>query len=148
MNGPLSVLLLDIDNLAAINRDYSSSVGDDVLRRVVRATRRSLRTADFLFRYRDDEFVVLLLNTDRDTCNAIASRLRDALNREAQAVEPHFTVRVTDATAQAGVQIFDTLMASAISHGKRRSFPTLNLGERFRSLTYDRRPRRGLVCFR
>ena len=123
MNGPMSVLLLDIDNLAAINRDYSSSVGDDVLRRVVRATRRSLRTADFLFRYRDDEFVVLLLNTDRDTCNVIASRLRESLTSEAQAVAPHFKVSVTDATAQAGEHNFDALMANATSHGKRTARP-------------------------
>lgn len=82
MPHPVSLLLIDVDHFSELNSKLGRSVGDEVLENVVRATRRSLRAADLMFRYGSDEFVVLLLQTDNDTASAICSRIHDAVKLE------------------------------------------------------------------
>ena len=110
---PFSILVLDIDDLADINNNFGHVSGDQVLARVVRATRRSLRGADFLFRYRDDEFIVLLLQTDHDTSGAVVRRIAEALQREANAMGPSFTVTIGAATAPRDAQTIGELIELA-----------------------------------
>jgi diguanylate cyclase (GGDEF)-like protein len=110
---PFSILVLDIDDLAEINSNFGHVSGDQVLARVVRATRRSLRGADFLFRYRDDEFIVLLLQTDHDTSGAVVRRIAEALQREASAMGPPFTVTIGAATAPRDAQTIGELIELA-----------------------------------
>jgi diguanylate cyclase (GGDEF)-like protein/putative nucleotidyltransferase with HDIG domain len=110
---PFSILLLDVDSLGDINRLHGQTVGDQVLARVVRATRRSLRTADFLFRFRDDEFIVLLLHTDSETSANIARRVNDTLLREAASGKPSFAVTISPATAPTDAQTIDELITLA-----------------------------------
>jgi diguanylate cyclase (GGDEF)-like protein/putative nucleotidyltransferase with HDIG domain len=110
---PFSILVLDVDNLARFNELYGQETGDQILARVVRATRRSLRAADFLFRYRDDEFIVLLLQTDYDTCATIARRVTDALHRESTAAVPSFTVTMASATTPHDADAIDGLIEAA-----------------------------------
>jgi diguanylate cyclase (GGDEF)-like protein/putative nucleotidyltransferase with HDIG domain len=83
---PLSVILLDVDNLAEVNKQYGYEAGDGVLTRIGLTIRRCLRTADLLFRYRDDEFLVVLLQTDRETSVGVGRRIADALEREASSL--------------------------------------------------------------
>jgi diguanylate cyclase (GGDEF)-like protein/putative nucleotidyltransferase with HDIG domain len=105
-----SILVLDVDNLNQINESYGQTFGDQVLARLVRATRRSLRTADFLFRFRDDEFIVLLLQTDSETSANIARRISDTLQRESSATKPTFTVTIASATAPTDAQTIEELI--------------------------------------
>jgi GGDEF domain-containing protein len=53
---------------------------DRVTDAVVDGTRRSLRPADLIFRTAQAEFVALLLNTERATGNALALRVKSALD--------------------------------------------------------------------
>jgi diguanylate cyclase (GGDEF)-like protein/putative nucleotidyltransferase with HDIG domain len=76
---PLSLLFLDVDRLKQVNQQAGRDAGDAVLAHVARAIRRVLRGADILFRYADDEFVVLLSQTDSETAYLIASRVRAVL---------------------------------------------------------------------
>jgi len=80
---PVSVLLIDVQGLERINVQHGRHEGDAILRKVVRAARRSLRAADVLFRFRDDELLALLLHTDRRTAALITSRVQDAIKSEA-----------------------------------------------------------------
>ena len=73
---PLSLLFVDVDELALINDRFGRATGDQVLSKVVEVTRRALRGADLLFRYSSDEFVVILDQTDAPTCQSIADRVR------------------------------------------------------------------------
>jgi diguanylate cyclase (GGDEF)-like protein len=107
---PFSILVLDVDNLAKVNDAFGKQAGDQILARVVRATRRSLRAADFLFRYRDDEFIVLLLQTDHDTCSAIARRVIEALQRESAGAAPFFSVTLASATTPHDAEAIDGLI--------------------------------------
>jgi diguanylate cyclase (GGDEF)-like protein/putative nucleotidyltransferase with HDIG domain len=117
---PFSLLVLDVDQMTEINAEFGQEGGDQVLARVVRATRRSLRGADFLFRYRDDEFIVLLLQTDADTCSTVARRIADALRKEATQSSPHFTVSMGSVTGPKEAQSIDDLIAVAAGAVTRR----------------------------
>ena len=73
---PLSLLFVDVDGLTLINDEFGRATGDQTLSKIVEATRLSLRGADILFRYANDEFVVVLDKTDGLTAQSIADRVR------------------------------------------------------------------------
>jgi diguanylate cyclase (GGDEF)-like protein len=110
---PFSILLLDVDGLSAINEQFGQAFGDQVLARVVLATRHSLRTADLMFRFRDDEFIVLLFQTDAETAHHVAKRVRDTLRRESAVVNPQFSVTVAVATSPGDADTIHDLITSA-----------------------------------
>jgi diguanylate cyclase (GGDEF)-like protein len=117
---PFSIIVLDVDNMAEINSAFGEAGGDQVLARVVRATRRSLRGADFLFRYRDDEFVVLLLQTDEETSSTVARRIADALQKESAIGSPSFSVSIGSVTGPKEAQTIDDLIAAAAAGVSKR----------------------------
>ena len=118
---PFSIIVLDIERLSDINSSFGKAVGDQILARVVRATRRSLRGGDFLFRYRDDEFVVLLLQTDADTSAHVVGRIQEALKREADLASPRFSVSIGAATSLLDAKNIEDLIDLANSRVRRRS---------------------------
>ena len=83
----VSLLLIDVIGLKQINMAHGRSVGDDVLRHVVRGTRARLRVADILFRHGSDEFVALLNDTDPATAAAVASHIRDSIRDQPFAIK-------------------------------------------------------------
>ncbi|MGA9533077.1 MAG: diguanylate cyclase [Anaerolineales bacterium] len=60
MGYPLSMLMIDIDELKQINDRYGHVAGDQALRHVVDLVRSRIRETDWIARYGGDEFVVLL----------------------------------------------------------------------------------------
>lgn len=62
---PLCLALVDIDGLFAINDEFGSAAGDDVLRAVADCLSRSfVRRSDFVARFSGGEFMVILGDTD------------------------------------------------------------------------------------
>jgi diguanylate cyclase (GGDEF)-like protein len=78
---PLSLLLLDVDGLKAINDTLGHAAGDRALRAVARGARQALRRGDLVARIGGDEFAVLLPETDEEGARAIAQRIRGKLAR-------------------------------------------------------------------
>jgi diguanylate cyclase (GGDEF)-like protein len=76
---PLSCLLLDIDRFGDLNDKWGHVVGDGVLRDLSHVITRTMRATDVVARYRDDEFLVLLTDTDVAGAQIAANRLRDAV---------------------------------------------------------------------
>lgn len=72
---PLSLILLDIDNLSGINETYGHGVGDRVLERMGVLIRRFFRKHDWVGRHGDDSFVVLLPQTALAFAADLAGRL-------------------------------------------------------------------------
>lgn len=72
---PLAALMLDIDHFKKLNDTYGRTVGDQVLRGVALRCRESLREANLLARYGNDEFIVLLLECDLVAAERVATRL-------------------------------------------------------------------------
>jgi len=79
---PLSVGLVDIDNLRRVNESHGHLEGDRSLVEVARAMERSLRTTDRCFRWGGDEFVVVLPGSDRATADEVLTRMADSVERE------------------------------------------------------------------
>jgi diguanylate cyclase len=73
----ITLLVVDIVHLNDINMRFGRETGDEALRHVVRHTRASLRVADILFRYGDDEFLALLNDADLETADSIGARIRE-----------------------------------------------------------------------
>jgi diguanylate cyclase (GGDEF)-like protein len=72
---PLSVGLVDVDNLRRINDEYGHLAGDGSLRDVARAMERAVRASDRCFRWGGDEFVVVMPGTDLEAAGHVLERV-------------------------------------------------------------------------
>ena len=77
---PLSVVMLDIDFFKKINDKYGHSVGDAVLKELVRRILAELRSYDTFGRYGGEEFIILLPGTFMYEVMAVAERIRNAIS--------------------------------------------------------------------
>jgi two-component system cell cycle response regulator len=76
---PLSCLLADLDDFNEVNENWGHHVGDSVLKEMAHLMTRTLRGTDIVCRYRDDQFMVLLTDTDSQGGQIAANRVRDAV---------------------------------------------------------------------
>jgi len=75
-NLKLSVVMMDIDHLMRVNDAYGRIMGDKVLAGVADVCLRGIRMTDLHARYGDEEFCLLLPETDRKGAHVLAERLR------------------------------------------------------------------------
>lgn len=71
----LAVLLIDVDKMRAVNKEFDTRTGDSVLQQLARILERSLRSIDILARYGGDEFVALLPETKKTYAHKTAQRI-------------------------------------------------------------------------
>lgn len=76
---PLSLIVMDLDNLHDLNEMYGRAVGDDALRQVSAQLKASIRDCDIAARYGGDEIVVILPETEQNGASILAERLREAI---------------------------------------------------------------------
>jgi len=79
---PVSVVLLDLDNLKAVNDTHGHLVGDAVIKHVGHIIAGHIRMVDIAARFGGEEFVVVLPFTDLDKAVHAAERLRRAIAEE------------------------------------------------------------------
>jgi diguanylate cyclase (GGDEF)-like protein len=107
---PLALLFLDVDHFKKVNDTYGHQAGDEVLRRVSRVLRGSIRSIDLAARYGGEEFAVVLTETDTAAAAARADLIRKAITMEPISVDGR-DVRVTISIGVAGTdrtRIFTT----------------------------------------
>jgi diguanylate cyclase (GGDEF)-like protein len=75
-----SVLMIDSDNLKAVNDAHGHEAGNRLLRQLTRLVQAELRYTDVLARYGGDEFIVLLPETPAKGALEVAGRIRDAVS--------------------------------------------------------------------
>lgn len=75
----LSVVLLDADDFKLVNDRYGHPAGDDVLRRLGKALRETVRETDLAARYGGEEFAVILPETGAKEATRWCMRLQRAL---------------------------------------------------------------------
>jgi diguanylate cyclase (GGDEF)-like protein len=77
----ISVLLLDLDHFKSVNDRFGHAVGDELLKRVARAVRSTIREQDVACRYGGEEIVVLLKGCQEKHAALRAEDLREAISR-------------------------------------------------------------------
>ncbi|MDP9238883.1 MAG: GGDEF domain-containing protein [Chloroflexota bacterium] len=83
----MAVVLIDVNNLTAVNKEYGVRAGDEVLRHVAKVIDATRRFNDVAARLGDDEFGVLLLSTADEGVHAFIQRLDDSLARDSAVAE-------------------------------------------------------------
>jgi len=83
---PASLLMLDIDNLKAVNDSLGHRAGDRLIRATAEALSWRLRETDTVARLGGDEFAVLLRGTGGETAENLAVRLLDGVRSRLRAL--------------------------------------------------------------
>ena len=96
-----ALIVLDVDRLKPINDAFGHAAGDQVLKAIVAALRRQVRSSDVIGRLGGDEFAVLLWNLSETDARAKAAALEQAVDR----LSFVFRGRTITAGASAGVAI-------------------------------------------
>jgi len=97
---PISIVSADVDGLKLINDTMGHSRGDQILVEFSRILRSSFRKTDVVSRFGGDEFAVILIRTDEETTERIASRVRKTVERyNTDHIGPHLSVSMGIATS-------------------------------------------------
>jgi diguanylate cyclase (GGDEF)-like protein/PAS domain S-box-containing protein len=78
-NGPVCVLLIDLDDFKQVNDRFGHAAGDQLLMVVAERLRGCVRHGDLAARLGGDEFALLLADADPDQGEATAARVLQAL---------------------------------------------------------------------
>jgi diguanylate cyclase (GGDEF)-like protein len=91
-DGPLSILVGDVDRFKAVNDRLGHAAGDAVLRRMAIVLASEIRPGDILARHGGEEFVVALPGCPADEAHEAAERLRVHVTRAFASSEPPLTI--------------------------------------------------------
>jgi diguanylate cyclase (GGDEF)-like protein len=115
---PLSLLLIDVDELKRINDGQGHAAGDEVIRRFGAAIKATSRDTDIGGRWGGDEFLIIAPSTAGVEARTLAERLRFAIARLELGGQPAATASVGVATLDPGagpVESPETLLQAADS---------------------------------
>jgi len=93
--GSLALILADLDNFKQVNDRFGHQAGDEVLRSFADILRETVRDIDVAARYGGEEFAILLPQTDIVGAEALAERLREAVESRPMADGTDGPVTVT-----------------------------------------------------
>ena len=99
-----ALIVLDVDRLKPINDAFGHAAGDQVLKAIVAALLRQVRSSDVIGRLGGDEFALLLWNLSETDAHAKAAALEQAIDR----LSFVFRGRTVAAGASAGVSVLGT----------------------------------------
>lgn len=127
---PAAVLMLDVDHFKSVNDRFGHDAGDAVLRSLVTASCKEIRSIDSFARYGGEEFILLLPGSDVAGATRVAERIRAnvaAMEVEVVGTDVHVTVSIgVAALAEAHADIASTITAAdgamyaAKRHGRNR----------------------------
>ncbi len=109
---PLSVLMVDLDNLKLLNDAHGHGCGDRALALVGQVLRDTCRSRDVAARFGGDEFAVLLPRTRISEARIVAERIRSELARRRTLLGAPFDAHVS---VSIGVADLDAVPAAGRS---------------------------------
>ena len=109
------VMVLDLDELKALNDRHGHQAGSAAIQTVANVLRSVVRGTDTIARYGGDEFVVILREADRAGAQIVANRIREMLKKErlSQAPEVILNISIGVAVAHEDGENSDELLAAA-----------------------------------
>jgi diguanylate cyclase (GGDEF)-like protein/excisionase family DNA binding protein len=113
----LSMMLIDIDNLSALNKAHGYGVGDRILERLGILLRTYFRQHDWVARYGEDTIAVLLPETDPENALLLAERTR-AMVEERLTFRDYRTEQRAVVTVSVAVASARALEGEPIDHDK------------------------------
>ncbi len=75
-DNPLSFIMYDIDHFKKVNDNFGHQAGDMVLKTISDIVLKNIRNVDFVFRIGGEEFVILLIETDKKDAYIVAEKIR------------------------------------------------------------------------
>jgi diguanylate cyclase (GGDEF)-like protein len=139
---PVSVLMIDVDNLQDLERQHGKEAADEVLRGIAGVLTESMRAMDLIARYDDDQFAVALPGTRLPEAQSAAERLRAAVaEREFHVGETPVKITISQGVAEAqagdnmGSLLERTSVALAASHDAGGNCAHLHDGGKCASIT-------------
>jgi diguanylate cyclase (GGDEF)-like protein len=127
--GPLSMVMLDLDDFKSYNDSFGHPAGDDLLCTLAELLRSVGREQDVVARYGGEEFAILLPGTDADGGLAFAERLRAAVEGYPWPLRPVTaslgvaTAGAADAGPEALVARADQALYRSKQRGRNRVTP-------------------------
>ena len=116
-NEPLSLMMIDLDHFKSINDNYGHGTGDEVLRMTGKLLKENFRTTDFICRYGGEEFCIVLPNTNFETMQELAERVRHVIEEAHIPITKDkridFTCSIGLATYNSNICNSDTLIDQA-----------------------------------
>lgn len=91
LSHPLTVAIIDVDNLKTLNDRFGHRAGDGALRMVAKAMKDTFqKETDAIFRIGGDEFAVVCLGTSHEETSTRANKLSVRLERDLTSHCPEF----------------------------------------------------------
>lgn len=75
----LSILMFDIDEFENINKNLGKEQGDEVLKDIAKIVINNVREQDIVVRWKEDEFLVLLPQTEIEGANIVALKIKNSI---------------------------------------------------------------------
>lgn len=128
---PISVVVVDVDDLKSVNDRFGHAAGDQHLRSIAAVLRQSFRADDIVARLGGDEFVVLLPGVDVEERDQIVERFVEDLARQNEIAARPVKASVGAATARragalsAAIRVADERMYKAKAAVRRVSHSAL-----------------------
>ncbi|MBI2874638.1 MAG: sensor domain-containing diguanylate cyclase [Firmicutes bacterium] len=73
---PLTVVVIDVDELKPINDRFGHLAGDAALKETARALKESVRATDMVARYGGDEFTIIMPETGKQAAESVMERVK------------------------------------------------------------------------
>ncbi|MEN3156941.1 GGDEF domain-containing protein [Alkalimonas sp. NCh-2] len=127
---PLHIVLLDLDHFKTCNDRYGHDAGDEALRRFAYVAKNVIRPGDLFGRWGGEEFLLVLLGTDRNAATAVLDRLRSAAAAERLKLAPDYLLQFSAGAVEFGhgteqfnelLTMADQALYRAKSEGRNRS---------------------------
>jgi len=102
--GPISLILLDLDNFKSINDTYGHLMGDSVLQQLGEILNLSKRKKDIIIRWGGEEFIIILPETNIEEAYKIGNKIRVVVEKFAF----HYGDLICKVTVSMGVTSVET----------------------------------------